>query len=118
MTFQVQWITNDVAVAAQLVPGDVAQAAQNGFQSIVNNRPDLEGGPSPPSSASIAEAASDAGLAYAFLPVQSGFQSPDEIARMRELLDTLPKPVLAFCRSGSRSGRLIKAAAAVAANKR
>ncbi|HWD36237.1 MAG TPA: TIGR01244 family sulfur transferase [Casimicrobiaceae bacterium] len=114
MTLRFQWITNDVAVAGQLAPGDVAQAAQNGFQSIVNNRPDLEGGPEQPTSASIADAASDAGVAYAFLPVQSGFQSPEEIARMRELLDTLPKPVLAFCRSGSRSGRLIQAAAALA----
>jgi uncharacterized protein (TIGR01244 family) len=111
MTLRFQWITNDVAVAGQLAPGDVAQAAQNGFQSIVNNRPDLEGGPGQPTSASIADAASDAGVAYAFLPVQSGFQSTEEIARMRELLDTLPKPVLAFCRSGSRSGRLIQAAA-------
>ena len=110
MTLQFKWITNDVAVAGQLAPGDVAQAAQSGFQSIVNNRPDLEGGPGQPTSASIAEAATDAGVAYAFLPVQSGFQTPDEIARMRELLDTLPKPVLAFCRSGARTSNLYRAA--------
>ena len=40
-----------------------------------------------------------------------------EIARMRELLDTLPKPTLAFCRSGTRSGNLIRQAAALAAKR-
>ena len=117
MTLRFHWITDDAAVAPQLAPGDVAQAAENGFRSIVNNRPDLEGGPAQPTSASLADAANDAGLAYAFLPVQSGYQSPAEIARMRELLDTLPKPLLAFCRSGARSGRLIQAAAALAARR-
>jgi protein tyrosine phosphatase (PTP) superfamily phosphohydrolase (DUF442 family) len=37
-------------------------------------------------------------------------QTPEEIARFGELLDTLPKPILAFCRSGTRSGKLFRAA--------
>jgi uncharacterized protein (TIGR01244 family) len=117
MALTVTWITPDVATAPQLAPGDIAEAAQSGFQSIINNRPDFEGGPVQPTSEAIAKAANDAGLAYAFLPVQSGFQTPQEIARMRELLDTLPKPTLAFCRSGTRSGNLIRQAAALAAKR-
>jgi protein tyrosine phosphatase (PTP) superfamily phosphohydrolase (DUF442 family) len=42
--------------------------------------------------------------------VQGGYQSPEEIARFGELLQGLPKPILAFCRSGARSGRLYRAA--------
>jgi uncharacterized protein (TIGR01244 family) len=112
MALTVNWITPDFATAPQLAPGDIAEAAQSGFQSIINNRPDFEGGPVQPTSEAIARAANDAGLAYAFLPVAPDVQTPDEIAKMRELIDRLPKPVLAFCRSGTRSGKLIRAAAA------
>jgi uncharacterized protein (TIGR01244 family) len=89
---------------------DVAQASAAGFRSIVNNRPDFEGGPSQPTSQAIEAAAAAAGLDYAFLPVQSGYQTPEEIAKMRELLEALPKPVLAFCRSGARTANLYRAA--------
>ena len=57
-------------------------------------------------------AASAAGLDYAFVPVQSAFQTPDQVARMREVLATLPKPVLGFCRSGTRTGNLYRLAKA------
>lgn len=85
-------------------------AARSGFRSIINNRPDHEGGPAQPTNASLEAAARAQGLAYAFLPVASSLQTPDEIARFGELIETLPKPILAFCRSGTRSGRLYRAA--------
>jgi uncharacterized protein (TIGR01244 family) len=112
MALQFTWLASDFATAPQLSPEDVAQAAAAGFRSIVNNRPDFEGGPAQPTSQAVQAAADAAGLDYAFLPVQSGFQTPDEIARMRELIDTLPKPVLAFCRSGARTSNLYRAAKA------
>ena len=118
MALNYRWIAPEVATAGQLSPADIAEAAQNGFRSVVNNRPDREGGPAQPTSESIAEAASGAGVEYAFLPVQSGFQTPQEIARMRELLDTLPKPMLVFCRSGARSSNLIRQAAMLPPAKR
>ena len=100
----------DFATAGQLSVDDVAQAAAAGFRSIVNNRPDFEGGPAQPTSQAIAAAAAQAGLDYAFLPVRSGFQTPDEIAKMGDLLEKLPKPMLAFCRSGARTSNLYRAA--------
>ena len=112
MALAFTWLASDFATAPQLSPEDVPQAGAAGFRSIVNNRPDFEGGPSQPTSQAIRAAADAAGLGYAFLPVQSGFQTPDEIARMRELIDTLPKPVLAFCRSGARTANLYRAAKA------
>jgi protein tyrosine phosphatase (PTP) superfamily phosphohydrolase (DUF442 family) len=45
--------------------------------------------------------------------VSGGYQSPEEIARFAELLKTMPKPILAFCRSGARSTRLYVAASAL-----
>ncbi len=106
----VQALTPDFSVSPQLAPQAMAEAAAAGFKSIINNRPDFEGGPDQPTNASIEAAARAAGLEYAFLPVAGNFQSPEEIARFGELLSTLPKPVLAFCRSGARSTRLVQAA--------
>ena len=106
----VQQIAPDVCVAPQLEPACAAWAIAAGFRSVVNNRPDFEGGPTQPTSASIEAAARAAGLEYAHLPVAGGYQSPEEIARFAELLKTLPRPILAFCRSGARSTKLYMAA--------
>jgi len=109
-TPNVQQIGPDVCVAPQLEPAAMPWAAQNGFKSVINNRPDFEGGPDQPTHAQMQAAALAAGLQYAYLPVNPAEQTPQEIARMAELLAELPKPILAFCRSGARSGRLYRAA--------
>ncbi len=106
----VRQLSPEVCVAPQLDPAAMQWAADNGFRSVINNRPDFEGGPGQPTSAAMAEAAAAAGLEYAFLPVNGNYQSPEEIARFGELLERLPKPVLAFCRSGARSTKLYAAA--------
>lgn len=105
-------VAADVCVAPQLEPAAMAELAAMGFKSVVNNRPDFEEGPHQPTSAQIQAAAEAAGLAYAYLPVQPAYQSPEEIARMAELLAALPRPMVAFCRSGTRSGKLYQAALA------
>ena len=106
----VQQLSAEVCVAPQLDPAAMLWAAQNGFRSVINNRPDFEGGPDQPTHAAIEAAALVAGLRYAWLPVAPGVQTPQEIARFAELLAELPKPILAFCRSGARSGKLYRAA--------
>lgn len=105
-------IATDVCVAPQLGPEAMAEAARAGFRAVVNNRPDFEEGPQQPTSAVIEAAAIAAGLEYRFLPVDSGYQSPAEIAAMADLLQDLPRPLLMFCRSGARSARLFQAASA------
>lgn len=108
-----QPIAQDVYAAPQLTPEAMAAAAEAGFKSVMNNRPDMEGGPDQPTSASIEVAAQAAGLVYAYLPVSGGYQSPEEIARCAELLKTLPRPLLMFCRSGARSTKLYMQAQAL-----
>ena len=103
-------LTDDVSVAPQLTPMAMAQAARAGFRSVINNRPDFEEGPQQPTNASIEAAARAAGLEYRFLPVNGAYQSPEEIAAFARLLGELPRPILAFCRSGARSTRLYVAA--------
>ena len=106
MTLPIQRLDTDFAVSPQLAPEAMAEAAAAGFRTVINNRPDFEGGPTQPTSAAMETAARAAGLDYAHLPVAGNYQSPEEIARFAELLASLPKPILAFCRSGTRSGRL------------
>ena len=105
-----QAIAEDVYTAPQLTPEAMASAAEAGFKAVLNNRPDFEGGPDQPTSAAIEAAAQAAGLVYAHLPVQGGYQSPEEIAQCAALLKTLPRPLLMFCRSGARSTKLYQQA--------
>jgi len=105
-------IAPDVCVAPQLTPEAMAEAARAGFRSVVNNRPDFEHGPDQPTSAQVEAAARAAGLEYRHLPVDGGFQTPEQIAAMAELLAQLPRPLLMFCRSGARSTRLFMQAQA------
>lgn len=106
MSIPTRAITDSFAVAAQITPADVALAVAQGFKSIINNRPDMEGGPEQPASSTIAAAAEAAGVAYVHIPVVSGAYGPDDVAAMRHALATLPKPILAFCRSGMRAGQM------------
>jgi uncharacterized protein (TIGR01244 family) len=110
MSLPLQALSPDVCVAPQLEPAAMAEAAAAGFRSVINNRPDFEGGPDQPTSADVEAAARAAGLEYRYLPVNGAYQSPEEIAAFRQLLDSLPRPILAFCRSGARSTRLFQAA--------
>jgi uncharacterized protein (TIGR01244 family) len=102
-------LTPGFSVAPQLEPAAMAAAAKAGYRSVINNRPDHEGGPGQPTSAQMEAAARAAGLEYRFLPVNGAYQSPEEIAAFGQLLQELPGPVLAFCRSGARSTRLFVA---------
>jgi uncharacterized protein (TIGR01244 family) len=105
-------LSPDVCVSAQLEPSAMPAVAEAGFKSVINNRPDFEGGPTQPTSEQMEAAAKAAGLHYAYLPVNPAVQTPEQIAQFAELLATLPRPILAFCRSGTRSGKLFQAAQA------
>ncbi len=94
-------VTDDLSVSPQISVADVAEAARQGFTTIINNRPDGEE-PGQPTSAQIEAAARDAGLAYAHIPVRGG-PGPAEVEAVKELVDAADGKVLAFCRSGTRS---------------
>ena len=94
-------VTDDYAVAPQISPQDVAAAAAQGFTLIINNRPDGEA-PGQPDSAAMAAAAKAAGLDYLYNPVRGG-PTPDQVAVQAEAVAKAGGPVLAFCRSGTRS---------------
>jgi uncharacterized protein (TIGR01244 family) len=108
-----RYLTADFAVAPQLDAAAMAQLALAGFKSVINNRPDFEAGPDQPTSAQVQAAALAAGLVYRYQPVGPAYHSPEEISAFAELLQALPAPVLAYCRSGTRSARLFAASQAL-----
>ncbi len=110
MDLQVDPLNADFATAPQLLPAQLASVAAAGFKSVINNRPDGEGGAEQPTSAEIERAAQALGLRYAYLPVIAADIKPEEIARMAALVAALPKPALAFCRSGARAAKLYRLA--------
>lgn len=91
---------------AQLTPGALAALARGGIRSIINNRPDFEGGPEQATSDQMQHAAEAAGLAYRYLPVNGAHQTPEEAAAFARLITELPRPIVAYCRSGTRVSRL------------
>jgi uncharacterized protein (TIGR01244 family) len=98
---QFRHVTDDLSVSPQIAAADVAEAARQGFTTIINNRPDGEE-PGQPTNAEIEAAAHAAGLEYAFIPVR-GAPGPAEVEAVRHAVDAASGPVLAFCRSGTRS---------------
>jgi uncharacterized protein (TIGR01244 family) len=95
-------LTPTFGVAPQLDAADIAELAAQGWRSLVCNRPDGEAADQP-ASAELAQAASTHGLAWRHLPVVSGQWCDADAAAFAEALHTLPAPLLAFCRSGTRS---------------
>lgn len=98
-------LTDTLSVAPQISEGDLAALAAQGFRSVINNRPDGEAGDQP-ASAVLAAAAARAGLAYRDIPVISGQLQDTQVAAFGKALTELPAPVLAFCRTGTRSTTL------------
>lgn len=94
-------VTDDFSVSPQIDLGDVAVAAAQGFALVINNRPDGEQ-PDQPTSAQVEAAAKAAGLAYVHIPVV-GSPTPDQVEANRLAIADADGPVLAFCRSGTRS---------------
>ncbi len=95
-------IDKDIAVSAQITPDDIPAIAAAGFKTLICNRPDGEGNDQP-AFHEIEQAAQTAGLRTHYLPVVSGKVQDDDAQAFGELLDAAPKPVLAYCRTGTRS---------------
>lgn len=95
-------LTEAVFVAPQIGVDDVRKAAQQGVRLVINNRPDGEA-PDEPQGDEIEAACREFGLAYRAIPVGHGGFSQAQVDAMIEALETATGPVLAYCRSGTRS---------------
>jgi sulfide:quinone oxidoreductase len=102
---RINHVDETLSVSPQVVPADVAEIATLGFRAIICNRPDGEG-PDQPSQDEIAAVAREAGLEFRYLPVVAGVVSDADTAGFAEAMRDLPGPVLAYCRTGTRSATL------------
>lgn len=98
-------LSPNVSVSSQISVSEARAAGDNGFRSIIGNRPDGEA-PNQPSWADIAAAASEAGLETRHIPVSGNAIDQAAVAEFAQALETMPKPVLAYCGSGRRSATL------------
>jgi len=98
-------LDDGISVSPQITAAQVAEAKAMGFTLIVNNRPDGEAPDQTPGD-EIAAAAAAAGLDYVAIPVGHGGISGDQLQAMAQALDAAAGPVLAYCRSGTRSTML------------
>src|SRR5262245_6994736 len=101
----VKKLSIELSVSPQIMPEDVAALKEAGFRSIICNRPDGEAADQP-SAKELEAAASARGLEFVHLPVVSGKMSDDDAVKFGALLKSLPKPILAYCRTGTRSASL------------
>ncbi len=101
---EIRQITEDYAVAPQIGAADVAAILKAGFRSIISNRPDTEDGTVPHDE--VEKAARAAGLEFRYIPVVSGAMTQENVDDQAKALRELPKPVLAYCRSGARCTNL------------
>ncbi len=104
-------LTDRFTAAPQIEPGDCAELAAMGFGIIVNNRPEGEE-MGQPAGAEIEAAALEAGMGYYAIPVDHSGFTAEQVAALAACL-VHPKPVFAFCRSGTRSTMLWALAEAV-----
>ncbi len=98
-------ITERVSVAPQIDPKDMPEIAAAGYRAIICNRPDGEGADQP-SFEEIEIAAKAAGIEARYVPVQSGMVHDGDVTAFSDVLEEVQRPVLAYCRTGTRSATL------------
>ena len=102
---EIKTINAEISVAPQITPDEVQQLADQGFRALICNRPDGEAADQPNFS-EIEAAAKKAGLEIRNLPVVSGKVSDQDAADFGAAMQELPRPILAYCRTGTRSATL------------
>lgn len=97
-------VTADFSASPQITLGDVEQAALQGFKAIICNRPDGEDS-GQLTAKEVGDACAQLGLMFTHIPVSGGV-STSQVDQMAAALEAAGGPVLAYCRSGTRSTNL------------
>ncbi|MGB0865253.1 MAG: TIGR01244 family sulfur transferase [Granulosicoccaceae bacterium] len=95
-------INDTFSVAPQLPPHALDAAAKEGFVAVICNRPDHEE-PGQPTLEDQAKTATRAGLAFHAVPFDMSSLDRGVIDAFELALKSADGPVLAYCRSGTRS---------------
>ncbi|MCG3268156.1 bifunctional protein tyrosine phosphatase family protein/NAD(P)/FAD-dependent oxidoreductase [Yoonia sp. I 8.24] len=98
-------LTAGVSASPQIMPADLQVIKDAGFRSVICNRPDGEGSDQP-TFQEIAKAAETLGIEAVYQPIVAGKVSDEDAETFGKSLNDLPGPVLAYCRTGTRSATL------------
>lgn len=99
---QLKQVNTEFWVADQITTQDIELIAARGIKTIFCNRPDGEG-PDQPNVAEIEQALQPYGIQIQYLPVVSGKVTDEQAEEFKHLYLKAQKPLLAYCRSGTRS---------------
>lgn len=106
-------LAEDIAVCGQLLPADLPAIAAEGYKTLINNRPDNEGADQP-ARADLEAKARELGMTIHYLPMATGTPPSVELLQaFNAIFESAEKPVLAFCRTGNRSGQIYSGAMAL-----
>ncbi len=101
----IQQISEEFFITGQVLPEHMETIVNNGFRSIICNRPDGEE-TGQPNFQKVSDAARAAGLEMRYVPIVHGAAVQSDFADFSEALTALPKPVLGYCRSGMRAANM------------
>ena len=94
-------VTSSFSVADQVTEADLPQLKALGYRTLICNRPDGEVA-GQPAAESLAARAREQGFDWHWIPISSGQFTDDAVADFGQALAD-HQPVLAFCRTGTRS---------------
>jgi sulfide:quinone oxidoreductase len=95
-------LTPELSATGKLDRADIDALAQAGIRTIINNRPDDED-PGQLSAADARKLAESHGIAYHHIPVTAATLSSVDVDAFAAVMKTAAQPVVAHCRSGTRS---------------
>lgn len=98
---QVHKLTDQLSVSPQIALEDISKLSALGYKSVICNRPDKESDDQPVM-LEIESAVKEAGLIWQHQPVISGNITDQNVEDFSKLIESLPKPIFAFCRTGTR----------------
>ncbi|SFD13658.1 bifunctional protein tyrosine phosphatase family protein/NAD(P)/FAD-dependent oxidoreductase [Tropicimonas isoalkanivorans] len=98
-------LTDALSVSPQISVQDVPKIKEAGYRAIICNRPDGEGNDQP-TFEEIEKAAVEMGMEARYIPIVSGMVRDEDAETFGQAMTELPGPVLAYCRSGTRSTTL------------
>ena len=102
MTMEIKKVNDEFSVSEQIGLEHVKVLAEQGYKSLICNRPDGEAA----DQVNVTEfevAAAEAGLEMVYLPVASGKFEAEDVSGFLSAMERLPKPIHAYCRTGTRS---------------
>ncbi|GEN27007.1 pyridine nucleotide-disulfide oxidoreductase [Halovibrio variabilis] len=102
---QTQPLETDIEITSALTVEELEHVKAKGFKTVICNCKPGESAEFPDEKA-YRQKAADICLQWVHIPVTPGDYSQADVAAFAEAMQQLPRPILAFCRTGKRATHL------------